>query len=252
MHYFIINLKNKLVYRWEAFFNMLTNMVYVFVNTCLWVFLYRMDQELVIYMIRYTVISNIISLFYLRNVARNIGKKIVDGSIIMDLLKPTNFFFMTWQTELAEMLSDVVLFGVPLIACFAYFLFVSPKYYAVITTLLAVLLGHIFYFLIYSFIGLMAFVFISIDYHVRLINDTIRLIAGSFIPIAILPGSLQTVARSLPFRYLFSFPLELLLNEKVTDISLNFIILISWIAFFTLLNFIAYRIVIRKIAVQGG
>jgi ABC-2 type transport system permease protein len=129
----------------------------------------------------------------------------------------------------------------------------NAGYYNIPAVLLAVVLGHVLFLLIYALLGFSAFILIEIWPFGRLLDDTIRLLAGGFIPLFILPGFLRTVAYALPFRFLYSFPLELLFGTADMDkLAENFALLIFWICVFSVLNFIMYRLALRKAVVQGG
>ena len=119
--------------------------------------------------------------------------------------------------------------------------------------LVALVLGHILYLLMYSLIGFSAFILIEIWPINRLVNDTSRLLAGSFIPLSIMPGFLQDIARVLPFRFLYSFPLELLLGSfDNRNLLQNYGLLLIWICVFAALDIAMYSIAKYKAVVQGG
>ena len=107
--------------------------------------------------------------------------------------------------------------------------------------------------LIYALPGFSAFILIEIWPFSRLLDDMIRLLAGGFIPLAILPGFLKAIAHALPFRFLYSFPLELLFNTAdMSKLLENFSLLMIWICVFAALNIVMYRLALKKAVVQGG
>ena len=109
------------------------------------------------------------------------------------------------------------------------------------------------YLLIYSLIGFSAFILIEVWPINRLVNDTSRLLAGSFIPLSVMPEFLQKIANVLPFRFLYSFPLELLLGSfDKAKIGENYGILLIWILIFAVLDVAMYSVAKYKAVVQGG
>ena len=242
-----------MVYRWSVLFSIIGSVIYIAINLMLWRFLYRDASDMVSYMTKYTIVSNIIGMFYTGGIGMTIGEKVKSGAFVTDLIRPINIFTMSWQIELAGICSNFLLSGLPVILVYSPLLMMNAGYYNIPAVLLAVVLGHILFLLIYSLLGFSAYLLIEISPFDRLLDDTIRLLAGGFIPLAILPGFIRTIAHALPFRFLYSFPLELLLGTADMDILFeNFTILLFWIFVFALLNFVMYRLALRKAVVLGG
>ena len=253
MHFFSISFKNSLVYRWSVLFSIIGSILFIAINIMLWRFLYQNNPDMVSYMTRYTIFSNIIAMFYTRGIANRIGDKVSSGAFVTDLIKPVNIFSMSWQMELAGIASNFLLRGLPVIIVYIPLLVINTGYYNIPAVILAIILGHLLFLLIYSVLGFSAFILIEIWPFGRLLDDTIRLLAGGFIPIAILPGFIRSIANGLPFQYLYSFPLELLLGKAdISKLLQNFAILAIWICVFAFINVLMYRLALRKAVVQGG
>ena len=253
MHFFIISLKNSLVYRWSVLFSIFGAVLYIAICLMLWRFLYRDAPDMVSYMTKYTIVSNVIGMFYARGIAGRIGGKVSSGAFVTDLIRPVNIFSMSWQMELAEICSSFILNGLPVIMAYSPFLVMNAGYYNIPAVILAIALGDVLFMLIYALLGFSAFILIEIWPFGRLLDDTIRLLAGGFIPIAVLPGFIQTIAYALPFRFLYSFPLELFFDTADKGkLFENFSLLIIWIFIFAALNVAMYRLALRKAVVQGG
>jgi len=204
-------------------------------------------------MIKYTIISNIIGMFYTRGVAERISDKVSSGDFVIDLIRPINIFTMSWRMELVDICSNFLLLGLPVILIYSPFLIESTGYYNIIAVIFTIVLSHLLFLLIYTLLGFLAFILIEIWPFRFLLDETIRLLAGGFIPLAILPGLVRSIAYALPFRFLYSYPLELLFG--IVDMSAffeNIFILVIWIIIFTILNIIIYKLAIRKAVIQGG
>lgn len=250
---FTISVKNKLVYRFDVLFSIIGSVLYIAINILLWRYLYRDDPQMVDYMTAYTILSNIISMIYTQKIAGTIGQKISSGNYVTDLLRPKSFFFMEWQVALAEIAVTLLLRGLPIILVFLPILNGNIVFDNLVLAFIALVLGHVLYLLIYSLIGFSAFILIEIWPISRLINDTSRLLAGSFIPLSIMPEFLQKIAHALPFRFLYSFPLELLLGSfDKRNLWENYGILLIWICVFAVLDVVMYSIAKYKAVVQGG
>ena len=64
------------------------------------------------YMVSYTVLANIVSIFYCRGISNRIGDRVKTGTISIDLIKPINFFVMSWQIELGEVFTNFIFIGI--------------------------------------------------------------------------------------------------------------------------------------------
>jgi ABC-2 type transport system permease protein len=253
VHFFKISLKNSMVYRWSVLFSIAGSVLYIAICLMLWRFLYRNTPDMVSYMTKYTIISNIIGMFYAGGIAYRIGGKVSSGAFVTDLIRPINMFSMSWQMEFAEICTSFLLRGLPVILVYCPFLIMNAGYYNIFAVMLAVILGHVLFMLIYALLGFSAFILIEIWPFGRLLDDTIRLLAGGFIPLAVLPGFLRAIAYALPFKFLYSFPLELLFNSAdMSKLFENFALLIVWIFVFAMLNIVMYRLALKKAVVQGG
>ena len=120
--------------------------------------------------------------------------------------------------------------------------------------IVALLLGHILFSLIFAIIGFTAFIFVEVWALRRLLEDTVQFLSGALLPIALFPDPLKKIAEILPFHYLYDFPLQLLLKEEVaqTTIISIFLGIIAWIGVFGLLLYVVYKLSVRFCVVQGG
>ncbi len=256
MAFFIVAFKSRIIYRNSALFAMAGSIMEIGIKLALWIYLYRDSREMTEYMIMYTVLSNVISLFYLNRIAQLIGDKITDGSITVDLMKPCPFLYANYMQCLGNLAADFLLKGVPIILFFGFFLVRYADQIIVKqipAALLAVVMGHFLYMLIFTVIGMSAMVFLEIWAIQRIIRDVIQFLSGSFIPLSLFPDVLFRINQFLPFRFLFSFPLELMLNErKLSEQIENFSVLSVWLIFFIFLVWWMERRLTAKLIIQGG
>ena len=256
MAFFVAAFKARITYRNSALFAMAGSIMEICIKLALWVYLYRNSREMTEYMIMYTVLSNVISLFYFNGIAQRIGDKITDGSITVDLMKPCSFLYANYMQCLGNLAADFLLKGLPVILFFGFFLIrYADRIIAgqIPAALLAVVMGHFLYMLIFTVIGMSAMVFLEIWAVQRIIRDVIQFLSGSFIPLSLFPDALFQMNQFLPFRFLFSFPLELMLNErKLSEQVENFSVLSAWLIFFAVFVWWLERRLTAKLIVQGG
>ena len=256
MSFIKIAFKNSFVYRPSVIFNIIGSVFSMLITMALWVFVYQHESNMISYMIAYTIFSRIIGMFYSGGMSDAIAGKVTSGAFSIDLIRPVNFIGMHYFQLLGSMFSSLIMRGIPVITIFLPLLIANASInnpICILFSIITVVLGHFMYIIIYSLIGFMAFSFLEIWPFNRLMNDTIRFLSGSFIPLALFPGWLGTLANMLPFRFLYSFPLELLIGHvEAKAIIFNFIILILWIAILGTLLLLTYKRTINKCTVQGG
>lgn len=253
MHYIKLIIKNDFTYRWSVFFSTLSSVIGIAVLLLLWMFLYKNDTVMVNYMVKYTILANIFSLFYCRNMAAKIGDKVSSGDFILDLIKPVNIFGMAWQMELAGIITQLVLRGIPVVTVYLYFLIQDRIYHNIFLCVISIIFSHILFVLMYSWLGFLAYIFINIWPFQRLLEDSIRLLGGGVIPLALLGNRLLWIANVLPFRFLYAFPLGIIIgNISNLEIIKGFLVEMIWIVILVTLNIITYKKAVKKAVVQGG
>lgn len=256
MSYFFISFKNSIVYRSGVIFSIIGSIIWMLISMALWTFVYQHDASQIEYMITYVILSQIIGMFYSGGMSDAIAGKVHSGDFALDLIRPVNFLAIEYSRLLGTVCSTVLLRGVPVVLVFLPVLIQNARFNSVghiLCAVLAVMLSHILYIVIYSLIGFMSFTFFEVWPFNRLMNDTIRLLSGSFIPLALFPHWLGAIASILPFRFMYSFPIQLLIGEIGWDqILQNFIILCVWLTALGALLLLTYKRSINKCIVQGG
>lgn len=256
MSIFRISLKNSFAYRGSVVFNIIGSICKIFIAIALWRYVYSYDVEKTNYMILYVILSNIISMFYSKNMCNEIGDKVANGTFAIELIRPVSFVFISYMKMVGQIIADIVMKGVPVIVCFLPLLikrFSLIHYDATIIFLIVILLDHILFSVLYALIGFMAFVCLEVWPFERLMSDTIRFLSGSFLPLALFPKWLQIVTKFLPFSYLYNFPINLLLEEPSNlEIITSIIILCGWTVSLIIVFCLLFRRTVNMFVVQGG
>jgi ABC-2 type transport system permease protein len=119
--------------------------------------------------------------------------------------------------------------------------------------LLALLLAWALRFLWGYWIALLAFWSARADALLTLQDSLIFLLAGQVAPIALLPVWLQSAAMVLPFRYMVSFPVEVLTGSLTgAELASGFSILLVWLAAASVLTAVIWRRGVTRYAGFGG
>lgn len=256
MSYFGISVKKVLNYRWNVFFSVVSILMTTAAMIFLWKYIYRDQEEMQQYMIVYAILSSLISFVYSNRCSYCIAEKVYKGTFAVDLLRPIHFLKLNFMEVTGEIAANALIKGVPVTAVLfsAYWSLIreiSPVY--AMLGVLAVFLSFLFYMMLYSTIGFLSFWFYEIWPFNRLMNDTIRFLSGAVIPVALFPSWLAVPIRFLPFRYLYSFPIELILKgSQCEKVGMNFGILIVWDLVIAVLMMAVYKRALYQCVVQGG
>lgn len=79
------------------------------------------------------------------------------------------------------------------------------------------------------------------------------LLGGMIIPVATFPERFRTIAGYLPYRYMLSFPIEMLSGQlSKAEILHGFVIATTWIAFFSIILRILWKKGLKKYTAYGG
>lgn len=102
-------------------------------------------------------------------------------------------------------------------------------------------------------LALLAFWASRADALLAIQDALILLLAGQVAPIAVLPAPLALLAQLLPFRYMISFPIEVLMgNLSLTALLEGFAQQIGWLCFTLLLFLVVWRNGLRHYSAIGG
>lgn len=166
-----------------------------------------------------------------------IKDEIADGSVVgSTLTKPLSNYWRVFAVETGW--HFVTLFvGLAATALILIFFRQNVTFFTSYTNLVLAGLSIIFsIFLTFSLsmcMGCLAFWFTKVSAIDDFFWACRMLIGGQSIPIALLPSTVRTIANILPFRYMFSFPLEIYLGKlDSTQLVIAFAMQILWIIAF--------------------
>lgn len=163
-----------------------------------------------------------------------VSQEINSGELALNFVtKPISYFWsryfaeMGWHTispifAVISLVLSLILFGSHLTTS------ISLPY--LFFLLLSILLTSTLFFCTTYLIGLLSFWFTDIDGFSEMFWMAVFLFAGQGIPLSFYPQSFQFILNILPFRFLFSFPLEIFTQKLSTaQIAQGFLVQIFWI-----------------------
>lgn len=183
-----------------------------------------------------------------------VGDLIRYGQMNRLLLRPLAPLFDALASELAGKVVYLV-FDVPIVALLA--LLLRPELQLTPTHILTFIPALLFAWALRFFWGywlaLLAFWATRADALLAVQDSLIFLLAGQVAPVALLPGALHSAALVLPFRYMVSFPVEVLTGQvEGTGLLLGFGVQAAWLAVSLILSGLMWRLGLRRYSAVGG
>lgn len=175
-----------------------------------------------------------------------ISEQINNGSFSRYLLKPISVFTEYLSQNLVEKLfklAFMAIFLLLLIYGFHFNLKLNIDFFTLVLFLASLAMAIFMSFLFEVLIGLSAFWFHDIDFFKSSISLADGLFSGKVIPVLFLPQGLLTLSSYLPFRYMLSFPVEIILGRLTpSQIFSGFLTQTIWMA----ATYLTYRVVYEK------
>lgn len=169
-----------------------------------------------------------------------------DGSIVgLFLTKPTSFYWATYAMGLGWLAIAAVV-GVIMTILFSTIIGVGITahltFTSTILTILAILLATILVFCSSLILGLLALWTTHISSFVSLYWIGLLLFGGITFPLTFFPNNVQKILFFNPYRFMFSFPLEILFSKiNFPEILFGFGLCIFWILLFSYLYKIMWK-----------
>lgn len=184
--------------------------------------------------------------------------QITSGHVAYELCRPYNLFYFWYARLLALRLSNVTLRCLPILTV----AFLMPEPYrmslpagavALLLFLLSLLLALLLVAAISMFIYILTFITMSPVGSRLIVGVAAEFLAGSVIPVPLMPLWLQKVLNFLPFRYTADLPFRLY-SGSIAGSGAFFQIFIQlfWIVMLLFTGNLMFRQILRRIVIQGG
>ncbi len=258
-----LGLKRFFRYPWGLMISLITEPMLLFLNILVFTTLYHYNQRETILdynlrqLLSYTAAASFIWFWTYNNADGRIASRIMRGDLTQDLLRPVSLF--TWELGAAVSLriSGVIFEFIPALLIFS--LMLGPEFLSLVALfrfMLAASLAFLLGFTINFLIGISTFYFQSIRALLGLRHIMVAFLAGAMIPLEFFPGSVQRMLHSLPFPYIFYWPIQFFLNRGAASSWDEFLfragIALLWIIVFLVLGNLLWRQAVRQYADVGG
>jgi ABC-2 type transport system permease protein len=168
--------------------------------------------------------------------------KIQDGTFSNDLMQPVHPVLTNIITNNVafKVLQMIVFIPIWFVLIFLFRPELTYTWQSILLAVPAIILGFFIRFLMESTLTLIAFWTTRVWSIYNFDMALSALLNGAFVPLALMPVWVQTIAQFLPYQLTLSFPVLLLLNQLPPEmVALNFGLQVFWaIALFALFNFV--------------
>jgi ABC-2 type transport system permease protein len=254
-----INVQNSLAYVWDALGGGIFTILIIFIFAQLWRATFKAQGETVIggltlnQTLWYFVWAELVQLSKIA-VASTIEQEVKDGSLAYTLGRPYNYLLYHFFAGLGGVVTRIMFvlgFGsvVALIEVGPLHTF-RPE--VLPGVLLITALAFVLDYCMTAGIGLLAFFFEDTSAF-RLIYSKITFVLGGLLlPVDLLPGGLQSVARLLPFNLILYAPAKQFVAWDGTQFAQMFGLQLVWITIMAALLALLFRYGSRRVSINGG
>lgn len=257
-------IKSNFVYKGRFYLFILRKFLGMFIYYYLWMAIYASSaseqlggftrSEMILYVFMSYTISDIVMV----NISSEIGYDVIDGSVVMNLIKPINYRMNLAFKSLGIMIYRTV---VP-----SLFIWVGLEIYKVtglgmepislITAILS-LVSIFLSFLVYIFFdycfGMLAFVTTYIFGMNIVKNAALNFLTGKLIPISFFPVIVQKLFSFLPFTAMTYVPVMIYLGKYTgTQVLGEIGKQVFWVVVFYLLGSLLWNKIEKRIVILGG
>lgn len=247
-------------YQFEFYMQLLRDFMIMYAAYCLWNALFNhgigyigASREQVL---TYGVFGAIFTSFVTRDGCQNyISKKIRDGMIDTDLLKPIGLQRHMFIRDLSQKLSKLLLITFPSLAIF---ILITRLHFAISMTNFILFLpsfglAYIVLFGVNFLFGMLCFFTLSIESISFAYTAVVSFLAGQIVPLWLFPDWAQKTINLLPFRCIFDIPMNIYLGRVSTvDMIRNIGLQMFWAVTLIICSSLAWKSVRRHIISQGG
>ena len=186
----------------------------------------------------------------------HLPKKIKDGTISTELMKPYNIAFGNLIEQTTKKISKLTM-RIPIYFIaglfFVHFLNVKLTLVSFFFAVIVSLFSYLLYFLMDLSVSYAAFWFDEVKAFGGLKSAAVLVFGGTLFPIDLVPEGLRTIFNILPFRLMLYFPIKIAQGEMTgTVLFADFGQLLLWILFFYAVSQVLWKKGIKKYGAYGN
>ena len=250
---------SQIVYRASFFFTLVGNLLYMALVYFLWSSIYRNStviRGLTFYQtFVYLALASSMFILFRTYIDWLVSRKILDGSIIVDLFKPVDFQLMVLSRSAGSALCTFTIITVPSLAVM---LIVAGSALPIgigwLFFPLGLVLAFVISFTLDYIVGLTSFYTASLWGITMTKEIIVTLLSGALIPLQFFPEAVQRVLQFLPFQAIYNVPVMMVTqpSQPVVVYVQMLAVQIVWVAVLWGLSRLFFNKAIRVLTVAGG
>jgi ABC-2 type transport system permease protein len=183
-----------------------------------------------------------------------IAEQVRNGTLELDLLKPLDFMFHMFGSDVGMAGVTFLIEFLPGLAFAWLVLGMQPPASAgaAVLFVISVILGYLVFFNLNFLIGLLSIVTLDIRSYGWAYNSLVRFTSGQIVPLWMFPGPLRAIVTALPFQSIFFVPMSIYVGVYEGSILQALGSQLVWAVGLFVLARLSWALVQRRITIQGG
>lgn len=254
----VLNLSTSFSYRGEMFLWQVGNVLVPLISLFVWQAAIASGAQLPTssrYLTAYFVLISIINMLTNSWTAFFLAEEIRDGGLNRYLCRATSTHINALANNVGEKVVKLALL-VPMVAVLAITLrnqFELPgNLWRWLLAFGCLIIAAFMRWLLDVMIGALAFWFADVNGFLRASEVIVPLLSGAVIPLALLPEAFRGISLMQPFRFLVSFPLEVLLGDVQGGLLTGLLFQLGWLVIFAGLARLVWLLGIRTYSGVGA
>ncbi|MBT3879101.1 MAG: hypothetical protein HON76_03455 [Candidatus Scalindua sp.] len=255
-----VSFQKQVTYRFDCFVGIINGFLYVFIFTSLWKALYSQFDTTVhngytlTAIVTYAVLVMAVRISFTMDDSI-IYRKVMDGSIAMELVRPTSFFFMNLAENVGHSLFHMMARTTPIviISIFLFHIAIPFEVSRFLVFFVSFVAGYLLVSMLNFIAGLLAFWFIEIFPFMLFKYALYTFFAGGIVPIDFFPEFLKPIVKLLPFQYMLYFPTTILIGRtSLAEAQSIIMVQLMWIVIMGFICALMWNAGKKKLIIQGG
>lgn len=252
--------KNNTIYRFDYILSWLNVCLQIFISCEIWKALYASNNNSGTVSLGVVVTSLIVNLglsniYLIDDLA--VQKKIWDGTIICELLKPINYRIYLLADSVGSVLFKLIFNLLPsmgiMIVIYRKNFIVCTDSSSIFVFIVSIILGFLVLWEISSIVQMLCFWFVNVWSISTIKNVFINILAGTLLPVWYLPSSVQRIIEFTPFSSIYITPIKIYLQQIDRAERINALFMqVMWILLLAVIGNLLWSLGKKKLVIQGG
>ena len=253
-----IQFKDNFAYRMSTAASIIVGILQIYIFYYIWCRVYdgtdTLNQFSLVQMSTYVIFNNAIYKLMEFGITLRISDMVKSGEIATKLTKPIGFIPSLFFESIGSLTASIFTMILPiLIFCIIFLdIFVQTNPLANLMFIGSVILAILISIYVDIIFGLLTF-WTENGWGLRVIRQAlVKLFSGAVVPLAFLPEWFNRICDILPFKTLIDVPIKIYLFGVDNEAIGNVLIQVLWVMVLMLFTKVLFKIIMKKIQINGG